>query len=137
MAMVAGTVSTHSQVRPLSDKMMTYYHLVKALDAVSSKDSLRVWGNDKNSIRIALQVLPCQLTPGDVERTTSKGSLTVTKLRNRLKGKTISDLVSAASLCATREHTTRKKKTVEHFDTFVYSMVTFAKSDDNSKLNEN
>ena len=102
-----------------------------------------LWDDDKNSIkfsilrRIALQVLPCQSISGDLERTTSKGSLMFTKHRNQLKGKAVSDLVSAASLRATQEHTTRKKRTaVEHFDTFISSMITFAKSDDYSKFNE-
>ena len=48
----------------------------------------------------------------------------------------MSELVSAASFCATKEHTTRKMKAAGHFDTFVSSMITFAKNDDNSKFNE-
>jgi len=48
----------------------------------------------------------------------------------------VSELVSAASFCATKEHTTRKTKAAGHFDTFVSSMITFAKNDDNSKFNE-
>ena len=124
--------------------MLTYYHVVKALDVscVKVEDPLTFWGDYKNSVnfpilrRIALQVLPCQPTSGDVERTASKGSLIVTKHRSRLKGKTVSDLVAAASLCATNAHTTRKKKVAERFDSFVSSMIAFAKSDDNSKFNE-
>ena len=48
----------------------------------------------------------------------------------------MSELVSAASFCATKEHTTRETKAAGHFDTFVSSMITFAKNDDNSKFNE-
>ena len=84
---VAGYESAHSQVRPLTEEVVAYYHLVKALDADVNKDPLRFWGDDKNSIkfsilhRITLQVLPCQPTSGDVERTASKGSLIFTKYR--------------------------------------------------------
>ena len=90
-----------------------------SVDSALVKDPLRFWGDDKNSVkfpilrRIALQVLPCQPTSGDVERTATKGTLIVTKHRNRLKGKTVSDLVAAASLCATNVHTTRKKKAAQ------------------------
>ena len=144
LASVYGSSSIHSLVRPLSDEVLTYYHVVKALDmdGPKIKDPLKFWGDDKNSVkfpilrRIALQVLPCQPISGDVERTASKGSLIVTKHRSRLKGKTVSDLVAAASMCATNLHTTRKKKAAEHFDTFVSSMIAFSKSDDNSKFNE-
>jgi hypothetical protein len=144
LASVHGSSSMHSMTAPLSDEVVKYYHVVKALDVdcFKDKDPLTFWGDDKNSIkfpilrRIALQVLPCQPTSGDVERTASKGSLIVTKHRNRLKGKTVSDLVAAASMCATNLHTTRKKKAAEHFDTFVSSMIAFSKSDDNSKFNE-
>ena len=140
LASVASSASSHSMAKPLNEEVIAYYHQVKAL-VVVRKDPMTFWGDDQNFIkfpilrRIALQVLPCQPTFGDVERTASKGSLIVTKHRN---GKTVSDLVSAASLCATKEHTTttRKKKASEHFDTFVSSMITFAKSDGNSKFNE-
>ena len=49
----------------------------------------------------------------------------------------MSELASSSSFCATEEHTTtRKTKAAGHFDTFVSSMITFAKNDDNSKFNE-
>lgn len=145
LASVHGSSSMHSMTAPLSDEVVKYYHVVKTLDVgcfIKDKDPLTFWGDFKNSVRfpilrrIALQVLPCQPTSGDVERTASKGSLIVTKHRNRLKGKTVSDLVAAASMCATNLHTTRKIKAAEHFDTFVSSMIAFSKSDDNSKFNE-
>ena len=145
LASVHGSSSMHSMTAPLSDEAVSYYHVAKAFDAdrfAKDKDPLTFWGDVKNSVkfpilrRIALQVLPRQPTSGDVERTASKGSLIVTKHRSRLKGKTVSDLVAAASMCATNLHTTRKKKAAEHFDTFVSSMIAFSKSDDNSKFNE-
>ena len=145
LASVHGSSSMHSMTAPLSDEVVKYYHVVKTLDVgcfIKDKDPLTFWGDVNNSVkfpilrRIALQVLPCQPTSGDVERTASKGSLIVTKHRSRLKGKTVSDLVAADSLCATSLHTTRKKKAAEHFDAFVSSMIAFAKSDDNSKFNE-
>jgi hypothetical protein len=83
LASVHGSSSMHSMTAPLSDEVVKYYHVVKALDVdcFKDKDPLTFWGDDKNSIkfpilrRIALQVLPCQPTSGDVERTASKGSL--------------------------------------------------------------
>ena len=119
LASVHGSSSTRSMTAPLSDEAVSCRYVAKALDAdrfAKDKDPLTFWGDVKSSVklpilrRVALQALPRQPTSGDVERAASKGSLIVTKRRSRLKGKAASDLVAAASMCATNLHATRKKK---------------------------